>query len=603
MAAVNNTVPLLHPITSFAIPTVNAECALDETATEVSYRPPEVTDVIDFATGETFQTCRVPVVQSKRLSGYVPLPIRYQAVWLQLTYCIILYTNMRRLWEEEEQKNTRRASKENAAILRKNSGALVAQHMLARLLAVDELVSLSHDTSIPGNESVRILDEWKIRWSRDWFNTTYDKVFAAGAKFLNADPIPQENVELFESDWNVDEEGKWLLKPPADLGDWFDGEIKGLDAIFEKTLKKQALASLKTPSDYSQHHYNDKAVLPARWHEGHEPTPYFWSVKQWTWVAKGNSMWEKPIDLLYFCLTEHPPFVTVMQFAKVLNCLVRIVAPNPKPKQVRLLASQLWSGQRTWSEFVEALLRDHFRNASAYTSEKPDPNNGFNTLEARLVLEGYVRRHNKDEPWDLEDDVLWNALTRVTSMKYKSGWEWIVSQVASNSDVSQVLRAAGPYWQNANQSAEIEQQSTLTGNGTTGQEEELNEAMEEERVQNVQHPMRGDGPDGFHHHGRPPRPSSSHPQPPAVGPTFEEDLACVHFKEFLEHGSLERYEARMRTAYPSDHLPIIKDHVANIRAWSATNSGPPSKAFSGFRQRLMAAEARLESERVQEGLL
>jgi hypothetical protein len=162
----------------------------------VTFRPPEETEVFDLETQEVFQTCRIPVFQHKKLRGYVPLPLRYQRVWLELCYCIVLYTQMWRLWAKEEQNATRKTRKEKAAILRQNSGALVAQHRLARLLAVDELVSWSHDTTTSGQERVRVLDEWKIRWSRDWFNTTYDRISRSDYKFLNADPIRPENRQF-----------------------------------------------------------------------------------------------------------------------------------------------------------------------------------------------------------------------------------------------------------------------------------------------------------------------------------------------------------------------------------------------------------------------
>jgi hypothetical protein len=70
---------------------------------------------------------------------------------------------------------------------------LVVQHMLARLLAVDELVSWSHDTDTSGQERVLALDEWKICSSHNWFNISYEQVPSRDHKFLNADPIRPEN--------------------------------------------------------------------------------------------------------------------------------------------------------------------------------------------------------------------------------------------------------------------------------------------------------------------------------------------------------------------------------------------------------------------------
>ncbi|KAG2335984.1 hypothetical protein BDR05DRAFT_953682, partial [Suillus weaverae] len=459
------TVLLEDPIASFSIPTVNAECVIDETADVPKYRPPEQIDVVHPLTKELFKTCRVPIIQAKRLVGYIPLPLRYQQVWLELSYCIVLYTQMWRLWTMEEENSTRKARKEKTAILRQNCGALVAQHTLARLLAVDELLLLSHSEEKPGEERIRILDEWKIRWSRDWFNTTYDKVATTGAKFLAADPV---NVE---GDWNIDDGGKSLLSPPEDLEEWFDGEIEGLDDTFEETLKHDALAALKKPDYYTQTHHDDRAKLPARWHEGHKPAPFFWSIKQWNWIAEGadfapcycfslltalhlagHSVWTRPVDLLFFVLTEDPLYTQFQQFLQDLNSLLNMVLDKPKFEQARVIAKQLWRGEMTWREFVDAIMTDHLsrlRNATSETSERPDPANDFYTLEARLVLEGYVRRHEADKdkkPWDKNDVILWQALSRVATRRYKSAWEWIVSQIVLGKKVSDVLTQAGPWW-------------------------------------------------------------------------------------------------------------------------------------------------------------
>ncbi|KAG1860089.1 hypothetical protein F4604DRAFT_1930418 [Suillus subluteus] len=167
--------------------------------------------------------------EGKHLIGYILLPIQYQQVWLDLSYCIILYTQMWRMWAKEEPQNN------EVVMLYWNCRAMVAQHTLARLLAVDEMVSLLHETATPRQERVCILNEWKICWYRDWFNTTYDKVVGTGARFLNADPVSPKNQAFCygnaEGGWNIDKESKTLLSPPNDLEEWFEGEIKGLDEV------------------------------------------------------------------------------------------------------------------------------------------------------------------------------------------------------------------------------------------------------------------------------------------------------------------------------------------------------------------------------------
>jgi hypothetical protein len=183
-----------------------------------------------------------------------------------------------------------------------------------------------------------------------------------------------------------------MLSPPDELDEWFEGEIDGLEEMFEAKLKKEGLASLSENDPYFQPQFIDGAMLPERWHEGHQPYPYFWSEKQWDWVAKGgivvlcqhissltklhfagNSFWHKPIDLLYFVMTDGTPSVTFKDFIQVLDSLLHIVVPTPKLDEARHMAKQLWMGEMTWREFVEAMMKDHLHrlpDATSYTSEK-----------------------------------------------------------------------------------------------------------------------------------------------------------------------------------------------------------------------------------------
>lgn len=158
---------------------------------------PEVIEVVHPETQETYNTCRIAVTINKVLAGYIPLPMRYRETWLELSYNIILYNQMWRLWADEEEHAKRKIMKQKFVTLRQNTGAVAAQHTLARLLAIEELLTLSPEASDPGKESVRILDEWRIRWYCDWFNSTYNQVVSSGAKFLNADPIHPTNRAFF----------------------------------------------------------------------------------------------------------------------------------------------------------------------------------------------------------------------------------------------------------------------------------------------------------------------------------------------------------------------------------------------------------------------
>jgi hypothetical protein len=77
------------------------------------------------------------------------------------------------------------------------------------------------------------------------------------------------------------------MYPPEDLAQWFNGEVAGLEGEFELRLKSEALASLKRQDSFSDCQYDPNARLPARWHEGQKPWPFYWSIQQWNWIAAG----------------------------------------------------------------------------------------------------------------------------------------------------------------------------------------------------------------------------------------------------------------------------------------------------------------------------
>jgi hypothetical protein len=174
-----------------------AECAFSHTDVNVSFGAPEEIEVVHPRTKEKYNTCRISVSIDEAVVGYIPLPLRYRETWLELSYSNELYYQMWELWEQEYRKATSKSEKEKCKILRKTTGTVVAQHSISRLLVIEELLTLSLDASAPGKESVRILDEWKIRWFRDWFTTGYAQAASTGARFLKADPIHPQNRTFF----------------------------------------------------------------------------------------------------------------------------------------------------------------------------------------------------------------------------------------------------------------------------------------------------------------------------------------------------------------------------------------------------------------------
>jgi hypothetical protein len=86
----------------------------------------------------------------------------------------------------------------------------------------------------------------------------------------------------------------------------------------------------------------------------------------------GKDVWHKPIDFLYYVLKEDPPYTQVEEFLQDLDTLFNMVATGPDMGHIHGLGKQLWYGELTWREFVEALMNNHLphRYAVATTSEQ-----------------------------------------------------------------------------------------------------------------------------------------------------------------------------------------------------------------------------------------
>jgi hypothetical protein len=107
-------------------------------------------------------------------------------------------------------------------------------------------------------------------------------------------------------------------------------------------------------------------MLPERWYEGHQPSPYFWGKKQWDWVAEGdiivlcqyillltklhfaeNSFWHTAMDLLYIVMTDETPSATYKDFIQILDSLLHIIDPTPKLEEAHNITKQLWMREMT----------------------------------------------------------------------------------------------------------------------------------------------------------------------------------------------------------------------------------------------------------------
>lgn len=195
-------IPLRHPVRSFKIPIVHAEVLMDDylknNDARITYSQPELVDVVDPKTRQSYKICRVPVMKGGRMQGYLPLPQRYKDAWLELCYHVVLYTNIWELWLQEGKKILEPITTQMVRICRQNTGSLVAQLMLARRLVILQLVKLDYLTD-PGNEDIPLLNEIKIRTFRDWWNVSYDEALDDGPEYLNADPLVPENEAFLVS--------------------------------------------------------------------------------------------------------------------------------------------------------------------------------------------------------------------------------------------------------------------------------------------------------------------------------------------------------------------------------------------------------------------
>lgn len=74
----------------------------------------------------------------------------------------------------------------------------------------------------------------------------------------------------------------------------------------------------------------------------------------------GNSMWEKPTDLLFHLLKVKPE-LTFLEFMRLLDFLFRNMHVLSSESQLHALATKFWMGETIWRRFVKDLLTIHIR--------------------------------------------------------------------------------------------------------------------------------------------------------------------------------------------------------------------------------------------------
>ncbi|KAG1847011.1 hypothetical protein DFJ58DRAFT_843328 [Suillus subalutaceus] len=606
-------VRLRRSIACFSIPLIRAELVMDESLTNlgtlITYSAPQEVVAVDFDTRMEHTTCRVPVMEGGQLRG---------------------------LWSKEEGKALNSKEKKMATTCRQNAGTLLVQYMLARLLAVEELVGLNYNTD-PGEERVKVLNEWKVRMVRDWFYMTYSEAEADGPEFLHADPVNLENKAFFERKWDIEEEGRDIMSLPADTNLWIHGRIEGFDDAFEKTIKPQSFEEMSKPSQFFETRYEEGAKLPSRWHEGHEPRPLFWSIKQWDWFR--NDYWNAPIDFLRYALVTEPAYHDVGQFLGDLRSLSGIISLNPNWQDIEANAKDLWLGKMIWREFVDSLsISLSLSEAETLTSEKRDDRNPFNTLEARLIFEGYVHRekpNSKDQV--AEDNVLWQSLDRISPPEHRPVWEWVASEMESDGvKVTCMLKQAGDWWR------EFRHKQAKSSHVETHSTEQYDEEERDRwqggsrkapRVQDV--PMRQEGRqrladgnsedsgDTFHYPrpggvgDRPPESTaaadsndsneyadSTHPPLPIYSPMINgvsQILRPIHLglSRYLDgYDSLETFGDSLIKSFPSEYEASIRQFVNDLQPFTVEQFtvDVAEPILDSFVRRVNAIQAKKEAE-------
>ncbi|KAG2060967.1 hypothetical protein BDR06DRAFT_966784 [Suillus hirtellus] len=405
----------------------HAELVMDESltkiGTQITYCALEEVVAFDFDTQRKHTTCCVPVMEGGRLRGYVPLPMRYWDIWLELSYNIVLLMNIWELWSKEEGKALRPKEKKMVTACQQNIRTLLVQYMLSRLLAVEELVSLSYNIK-PSEECMKSLNEWKVWMLWDWFDMTHSEAKADGSEFMCADPARIENKAFFERRWEIEDDGSDILSLQADPNLWIHGHIKGLDDIFKKQLNLRLSKRSASPANFLR---LDMRKGPIYQHIGMKGM----SLVHSSGVSR-NDYWNSPIDLLHHVLSTDPAYHDLEQFLGDLCSLAGIITVNPEWEDIKEAAKYLWLGKIIWRGFT-FILTTHVDRSSIQ-----DDQNTFNTLEAHLVFEGYMRGGKNQKAQSDRDVILWKGLNQMGPQEY-----WPLH----DNVVMEVLEKAGTWWQ------------------------------------------------------------------------------------------------------------------------------------------------------------
>ncbi|KAG1761231.1 hypothetical protein EDD22DRAFT_847909 [Suillus occidentalis] len=103
-------------------------------------------------------------------------------------------------------------------------------------------------------------------------------------------------------------------------------------------------------------------------------------------------MWERPTHLLYHILKTNL-VLTYHEFKHVLDSIMKNMHTSCDLSLAYPLATNLWMGETPWRKFAKDLLTIYLHQSSdavPLTWDTIDVANPFNTVEACLLLQGYI---------------------------------------------------------------------------------------------------------------------------------------------------------------------------------------------------------------------
>lgn len=188
-----------RPLERFFIPSVRKEMDRTEwqeyAAKAIWYEIPQERDY-RHASGEEYRRLRIPVFnQGKRLLGYIPLPHRYHAAWINLCKTVVFYSIEWNLWVAESEKPNPRVPKDVSLELRRDTGTKLLQYMKIRRMVVSEL--LNPEANKQDGGSLDVFDEYVMRESCCWLWEGEDTIPKEELPWLQLDPIHESNAHIF----------------------------------------------------------------------------------------------------------------------------------------------------------------------------------------------------------------------------------------------------------------------------------------------------------------------------------------------------------------------------------------------------------------------